>query len=95
MGEITTLNSAVFFMIGISAMSTVGLIEVLKNFFKPKQSKIWTLVMIPLALASCLVYIYLPIWVMAGILTVCACQIGWDIILKTFEKIISRIGDVK
>jgi hypothetical protein len=81
-------------MIGTAAMETVGSIEMLKNFFQPKSKKVWTLVMIPLSLCFCAVYSYLPAWVTAGILAICACQLCWDTVLQTFKKIVSKIGGI-
>jgi hypothetical protein len=86
------LNPQMLQMIGAAAMETVGAIEVMKNFFKPQNKKVWTIVMMPLALLFCAVYSYLPIWVTAGILAICACQICWDTILQTFKRIIGKLG---
>jgi hypothetical protein len=91
-GPESGLDAQMLQMIGVAAMETVGTIEVMKNFFRPKNRKVWAVVMMPLALLFCAVYTYLPIWVSAGILTICTCQICWDTVLQTFKRIVARIG---
>ncbi|MDR0785577.1 MAG: hypothetical protein LBE74_06825 [Treponema sp.] len=86
------LSAALAQMIGVAALETVGSIEVLKNFFQPRSKKLWTVVMAPLAIVFCLVYHYLPVWVSAGVLTVCACQICYDVVLQTFKRIVRGVG---
>jgi hypothetical protein len=86
------LNSQTLQMIGVVAIETVGAIEVMKNFFKPHDKKVWTIVMIPLSLTFCAIYNYLPIWITAGILAICTCQLCWDTVLQTFKQIVIRIS---
>ena len=86
------LNSQMIQMIVSSAVKTVGTIEVLKNFFVPRNKKIWTIVMIPLSLIYCAVYKHLPDWVSAGILTICVCEISYECILQVFKKFVSKVS---
>jgi hypothetical protein len=88
----TELTPQMLQMIGVASMETVGAIEVMKNFFQPPNKKVWTVVMMPLSLLFCAIYSYLPSWVTAGILAICACQICWDTILQTFKRIVGRLG---
>ncbi len=87
------MEKSFFMMIGLAAMTTVGTIEVLKNFLILENKKIWTIVMIVLAPIYCAIYFYLPLWVIGCILAICLCQIGYDSIVKTYHSLVDKIGN--
>ena len=78
-------------IICIASLETVGLIEVLKRFITFKWSTWYTVIMIPLAFACVAMYLYLPLFVSAGILTVCFSQLFYKNFLQVFSAIIKKL----
>ncbi|GHV84382.1 hypothetical protein AGMMS50212_17220 [Spirochaetia bacterium] len=76
-------------LIAVVAFETVGLIELLKVWISP-PAKLWAIIMIPVALGFSFVYLKLPEWVTVGVLSVTACQLGYDVLLQGFKKIIKK-----
>ena len=77
----------------IAAFACVGLIETLKSFFKTEKKWIYAVVMIPLSVGCYFAVLYLPPWVIGGMLTVAACQIGYQTIVQTFHALVKMIGN--
>lgn len=77
----------------IAAFACVGLIETLKSFLKPEKKWIYAVVMIPLAVGCYFSALNLPPWVIGGMLTIAACQIGYQTIMQTFQAIVRMIGN--
>ena len=77
----------------LAACACVGLIEILKSFFKPEKKWLYAVIMIPLAVGCYAAVLYLPAWVIGSALTVAVCQIGYQTIVQTFQAVIKRIGN--
>ena len=77
----------------IAAFACVGLIETLKSFFKTEKKWIYAVVMIPLSVGCYFAVLYLPPWVIGGMLTIAACQIGYQTIVQTFHALVKMIGN--
>lgn len=77
----------------IAAFACVGLIETLKSFFKTEKKWIYAVVMIPLSVGCYFAVLYLPPWVIGGMLTVAACQIGYQTIVQTFHALVKMFGN--
>lgn len=69
------------------AFSTVGIVEIIKNFVQKGGKRVWTLVTIVVGAVMVLTAFYLPEKVMYGIVGVTGATIFYDTIFKTFKKI--------
>ncbi|MFP3041880.1 hypothetical protein LQZ19_08665 [Treponema primitia] len=80
--------------LAIIAFTAIGIIELLKNYIKPKDpKKVWPIVAIPLTLALTAAYYLLPQFITIGLLSVSIVQIGYDIILQGFKKLITKVAE--
>ena len=77
----------------IAAFACVGLIEVVKNFLKTEKKWIFSLIMIPFSVACYFAVLYLPPWIIGGMLTIAMCQIGYQTIVQTFHAVVKMIGN--
>ena len=78
-------------IICIASLETVGLIEVLKRFITFKRGTWYTIIMLPLAFACVAMYLYLPLFVSAGILTVCLSQLFYKNFLQVLSAIVKKL----
>lgn len=86
------MDEALVKIVIIAAVETVGLIEVLKKFVKFKKGWKYTLIMIPLAFICSYIYLYVPIAVTAGILTVCVSQLFYKNVLQALEGLVKKLN---
>lgn len=78
-------------LITTSAIETVGIIQILKNFLPEKFPKwLYAIFMCVLAPLFCLIGQYCPQIVTTSILTICVSQLGYETILQTIKKLISK-----
>jgi len=87
--QLTTL----IIKIVISAFAAVGLIEYLKNFIKTEKKWVYSIIMPFVAIGCYCACQYLPIGIIGGILTVGCVQLGYQVIVQGFKKIIEKAGD--
>lgn len=73
----------------IAAIATVGLIEVLKNFIKTEKKWVYSLIMIPLSIGTYFAVLYLPPWVIGGILTVGVTQECYQVIIQSLQNLVN------
>lgn len=76
--------------ITMAAFATVGLIEFLKNFLKTEKKWIYSIIMPFVAIGCYLAAEYLPIGIIGGLLTIGSVQIGYQVIIQGFQKIIKN-----
>lgn len=77
----------------IAAFGSVGLIEYLKNFIKTEKTWIYSLIMPLIAIGCYCACQYLPIGITGGILTIGCVQLGYQVIIQGFKKIIEGIAN--
>lgn len=77
----------------IAAFGSVGLIEYLKNFIKTEKTWIYSLIMPLIAIGCYCACQYLPIGITGGILTIGCVQLGYQVIVQGFKKIIEGIAN--
>ena len=77
----------------IAAFACVGLIETLKSFFKTEKKWLYAVIMIPFSVACYFAVLYLPPWIIGGMLTIAMCQIGYQTIVQTFQAVVKMIGN--
>ena len=77
----------------IAAFGSVGLIEYLKNFIKTEKTWIYSLIMPLIAISCYCACQYLPIGITGGILTIGCVQLGYQVIIQGFKKIIEGIAN--
>lgn len=77
----------------ISSVATVGLIEVLKNFIKTEKKWIYAVIMIPLSIGCYAAVLYLPPWVIGGILTVGVTQECYQVIIQSVQNIFKSVSN--
>ena len=75
------------------AIATVGVTELIKNFFDGKGSKkIWSLVAIVVGVGCIFVSTYLPEKVLDGMTAISGAVVFYDTIFKSFKKWFEKIG---
>jgi hypothetical protein len=74
----------------ISAFATVGIIEYLKNFIKTDKKWIYSLIMPFISIGCYCICQYLPIGIIGGALTIGTVQLGYQLIIQGFKKIIEK-----
>lgn len=74
-----------------SAIMTVGIVQVLKNFM-PEKTPTWvySVLMIVLSFVFVAVSMFAPKWIATGIITVCVAQLGYEGIIQTIKKMVSK-----
>lgn len=80
-----------FLKVAIAALSTVGIGEWIKNFFKPKNTIWYAVIMLPLAVCSYLTVSLLPQNVTGSLLTVGAVQLGYQSLVQGFKQLIENV----
>lgn len=75
-----------------AAFAAVGIEEYLKNFFKPKNKKLYALVMVPLSLGAYCAAELLPIYVIGSLLTLGSVQVCYETLIQGFRAVIDRIS---
>lgn len=75
----------------IASLIAVGLEEFLKNFFKPKNTVYYALLMLPLAVGSYLCVGLLPPYIAGCLLTVGAVQLCYQSLVQGFKAIIENL----
>lgn len=74
-----------------ASIMTVGIVQVLKNFMPEKvPTWIYSILMIALSFAFTFVSLFAPVWVATGIITVCVSQLGYEGIIQTIKKMVSK-----
>lgn len=86
--DVTMLMQSVM----LAAFTTVGLIETIKSFLKTEKKWIYAVIMIPLSVGCYAAVLYLPPWVIGGLLTVAAAQLSYQTIVQTFQAIAKMFG---
>lgn len=76
----------------LAASACVGLIEVLKSFFKTEKKWIYAIIMIPLSIGCYAAVLYLPSWVIGGLFTIAISQICYQTIIQTFQTLVKTKG---
>lgn len=76
--------------ITIAAFATVGLMEFLKNFIKTEKTWIYSIIMPFIAIGCYLACEYLPVGIIGGLLTIGSVQIGYQVIIQGFKKLINK-----
>lgn len=78
-------------LIFICSLEVVGFIQVLKNFMPEKFPKwLYAVFMCVLSPIFCAVYIYCPPFITYSIMTICVSQLGYEEIIQSIKKIVSR-----
>lgn len=95
MTAISGMNSInnLMYMVAVASFATVGLIEVVKNFFRTERKWVYALVMVPLAVLCFWMQAVLPSWAIGAVLTVGATQLCYQTIVQTFQSLIRRLAD--
>lgn len=74
-----------------AAFSTVGTVQMLKNFINLKNKKLWVIPTVLFAVVYTMPFI--PAWVLDAVLTVSGATLFYDTIVKSFEKIFTNNTD--
>lgn len=75
----------------MAAIETVGIIQVIKNFIPEKFPKwLYAVIMCILAPVFCVVGSYCPPIVSASIMTICVSQLGYEEIIQSIKKLVSK-----
>lgn len=78
-------------LITTSAIETVGIIQILKNFMPEKFPKwLYAVFMCILSPVFCIIGTYCPQLVTTSIITICVSQLGYETILQSIKKIIDK-----
>lgn len=84
------INTQFLLKVLVAAFATVGVEEVIKNFWKTDK-KIWyAVIMIPLAVGCYVCTELLPIWVIGSLLTVGSVQLCYQTLVQGFKAIIEN-----
>ena len=84
------LSSTLVIVVVKTVVSTIGLIELLKNSISP-PTKFWALIMLPVSLGVAYVNSSLPAWIGNGLLALTVTQIGYDTVYKGIKTIVSGL----
>lgn len=76
----------------LAASACVGLIEIFKSFFKTEKKWIYAIIMIPLSIGCYTAVLYLPPWVIGGVLTAAFAQLGYQTIVQSVQNLIKSAG---
>ncbi len=79
----------------IAALATVGLLEFLKNFFKPKNKVWYAVLMLPVSILCYCCTDLLPEAVIGSILTIGCVQLGYQTLVQGFQTFITNITGKK
>jgi hypothetical protein len=74
----------------IAAFNAVGVIEFVKGFFKNAPSKAWRILQPLLCLAFSALAMIAPAWVIHGVTALSVSQVGYEVIIETVKKKISK-----
>lgn len=77
----------------VACFATVGLEEYLKNFFKPKNTVWYAILMLPISVGCYTALCMLPVQVIGSILTVGGVQICYQTFVQGFKSIIENVTD--
>lgn len=74
-----------------SAIMTVGIVQVLKNFM-PEKTPTWiySVLMIVLSAVFVLISMFAPKWIATSVITICVAQLGYEGIIQTIKKMVSK-----
>jgi hypothetical protein len=75
------------------ALAVVGITEASKVIYKLKDCRWYVLVMVVLGGGFSFVFYNCPKWLFQALLVVVTSQLFYDLILKTFKGIISKIAE--
>lgn len=76
-----------------ASVATVGTVQMIKNFVILKNTKLWTIPTIVLAVLYSIFSIFLPEWVIDIVLVICGASLFYDTIFKAFESFFkNKIG---
>lgn len=70
-----------------AAMSTVGIIQLLKNFIQFKNNKLWVIPTVIIAVLVSIIGEYVSIKVIDIILVICIATLFYDSVFKTLENL--------
>ena len=73
------------------AIATVGVTEIVKNFFTNGNRKLWTAITVIVGSGMVCVAVFCPPIVLHGIVGVSGAVIFYDTVLKYFKKLFSKI----
>jgi len=77
----------------VACFATVGLEEYLKNFFKPKNTVWYAVLMLPISVGCYTALCMLSVQVIGSILTVGGVQICYQTFVQGFKSIIENVTD--
>lgn len=84
------MNQEILSAILLIAMFTVGITQLLKNFFEPENKKLKILITIAVGAVGGILLHFLPTWIFVTFLGVSVAVVFYDYILKYMEKIITE-----
>lgn len=75
----------------ISSLATVGLVEYIKNFIKPKNKVWYAVIMLPVSILCYFCTDVLPETVIGGILTIGCVQLCYQTLIQGFQTMVTTI----
>jgi hypothetical protein len=79
-------------LVGLASFCTLGTIQMLKNFFKGSNGKVFAILSPFLCFIYGACFLFIPLWAIAGIVTIAASQLGYETII---QPILTKLGSTK